>query len=161
MAFKFPSVSSVRLPTGAIQRNLPLMVGVPLCVVLTLAIMFTGEDPAGEQAPNPLTSSRPEATIPDSLGNPVAVDSVGRQIENAVRDLTADRDAQLLARQQAALQARMNAVGMNSACAMTLLALAALSRITVAHLRSCRPCSPSRRRFSPRMRLPCGRSRGA
>ena len=105
MAFKFPSFSSVRLPTGAIQRNLPMMVGVPLCVVLTLAIMFTGEDPAGEQAPDPLTSSRPEATIPDSLGNPVAVDSVGRQVENAVRDLTADRDAQLLVRQQAALQA--------------------------------------------------------
>ena len=105
MAFKFPNVSNVRLPTGAIRSNLPLYVGVPLCAVLTGVIMFTGEDPAGDVAPDPLATVRPAATIPDALGNPLAVNSVGRQVENVVRDLTADRDAQVLAQREAELQA--------------------------------------------------------
>ena len=111
MAFKFPSkfpsFSGVQLPTGAIRQNLPLYVGVPLCGVLTAVIMFTGEDPALQVAPDPLTSARPAAMIPDSLGSPMAVNSVGRQVTNAVRDLTADRDAQVLAQRQAELNAEM------------------------------------------------------
>ena len=103
MALKFPKFSGVRLPAGAIRQNLPLLAGAGLSTVLVTAIMLTGEDPP--PPPDPLTASRPQPAVPDSLGDPLAVDSVGRQVDDAIRDLTADQEAQRLAILRAEQQA--------------------------------------------------------
>ena len=96
MRFRMPSVRDVRLPSGAVPANWPLLLAIGLSVMLLVGLVLTGEDPIMEPDPLDLPPREVEEV---QVRDPRRVEAMG-DVESLVRDLQ-QREQRAVTREEA------------------------------------------------------------